>query len=497
MSTIPSPRTTSAAGPGEVPGFSEADPTDNGARGPGRPVRPGWLLLIVLLGQFMAILDSFVVNVATATIRTELHASGSGLQLVVAGYTISYAVLLITGARLGARHGHRRVFLAGLALFTLASLLCGLADGTGVLIAFRFVQGAGAAVMLPQVLSLIQRTYDGPARARALGLFSAVIASGAAIGMIVGGLLVDADLFGWSWRPVFLVNVPIGLLLLLLGVRLMPRDEPRAGERARGLDLPGLVLLAAAVMCFTVPMVLGEEQGWPLWTWLSFALCAVLAAAFAGYEARLARRGGAPLIAPVVLRAPGVPRAVARLGLTMAMNAGVLLSLSLHLQSGLGFGPLRTGLTFLPTAVAFGAVGLNWRRLPERWHAALPTAGLLLAAVSFAGTGLVLRDGGDGGLWLYAVLLGGGGGLGLAFSPTLGRTLAGVRPEHAADASGLLTTTSQLGLLTGVAVYGAGYLAEAGGGTAVSSAHGVWVTSLALAGTAVAAVGTVLPRRRR
>ncbi|MBZ4318153.1 MFS transporter [Streptomyces huiliensis] len=496
MSTIPSPRTTS------VPGPSEAGPTDNGP-GPGRSgrsARPGWLLLIVLVGQFMAILDSFVVNVATATIRSELHASGSGLQLIVAGYTISYAVLLITGARLGARHGHRRVFLAGLALFTLASLLCGLADGAGGLIAFRFVQGAGAAVMLPQVLSLIQRTYDGPARARALGLFSAVIASGAAIGMIVGGLLIDADLFGWTWRPVFLVNVPIGLLLLLLGIRLMPRDEPRAGERARGLDLPGLVLLAAAVMCFTVPMVLGEEQDWPLWTWLSFALCALLAAVFAGYEARLARRGGAPLIAPVVLRAPGVPRAVARLGLTMAMNAGVLLSLSLHLQSGLGFGPLRTGLTFLPTAVAFGAVGLNWRRLPERWHGALPTVGLLLAAVSFAGTGLVLRDGGDGGaggLWLYAVLLGGGGGLGLAFSPTLGRTLAGVRPEHAADASGLLTTTSQLGLLTGVAVYGAVYLAEAGGGAGASSAHGVWITSLALAGTAVAAVGTAFPHRGR
>ena len=180
-----------------------------------RPVRPGLVLAVVLIGQFMAVLDASIVNVAAPSIHASLRASGAGLQLVVAGYTITYAVLLVTGARLGDILGHRRVFLAGLVLFTLASLGCGLAGTASLLIALRFVQGAGAAVMIPQVLSLIQRTHAGPARARAMSRYSAVLAGGAVVGQVVGGLLISANLFGSSWRPVFLVNVPIGVLLLV------------------------------------------------------------------------------------------------------------------------------------------------------------------------------------------------------------------------------------------------------------------------------------------
>ncbi|NUP39409.1 MAG: MFS transporter, partial [Streptomyces sp.] len=210
-------------------GSSKSDATDNRPRR--RAPGPGRLLTIVLLGQLMAVLDVFIVNVAAPALSTDLHASGAGLQLVVAGYTISYAVLLITGARLGALIGHRQAFLAGLTVFTAASLACGLAPGTGALIAFRFIQGAGAAVMLPQVLSLIQRTFTGASRARALGAYSAVLASGAAVGQVLGGALVQADLFGTGWRPVFLVNVPIGLALLVLGPRWLrgAEESPAAG----------------------------------------------------------------------------------------------------------------------------------------------------------------------------------------------------------------------------------------------------------------------------
>ncbi|MFE7119278.1 MFS transporter [Streptomyces sp. NPDC057654] len=488
---------------------SKDDGTDNRRRGAGarqppirRPARPGRLLAIVLTGQFMALLDAFIVNVAAPAIRSDLHASGSELQLVIAGYTIAYAVLLITGARCGDRFGHGRAFMAGLAVFTAASLACGLAGDTGQLIAFRFVQGAGSAVMLPQVLSLIQRTYTGSSRGRALGAYAAVLASGAAAGMAVGGVLVSADLFGAGWRPVFLVNVPIGLLLLALAPKALPRGRGEPGEGAegarRGFDLPGLVLLAGAVMALTVPLVLGEEQGWPLWGWLSLAGSAVLATVFAVYESRLARRGGAPLIAPRVLRAPGTPLAVARIGLAMALNAGFLFALTLHLQSGLGYSAMRAGLTFVPVSVAFGVIGLNWRRIPERWHGALAPGGFLLAAVSLAGVGLVLRDGGSGGPGLYAALTGVGLGIGGAYSPTLTRALAAIRREDAADASGVLVTTAQLGLLAGVAVFGAVFLGGAGAGSgARSSAYALWATALALAGTAVAAAGAGLLRRRR
>nr|WP_245997626.1 MFS transporter [Streptomyces armeniacus] len=445
----------------------------------------------------MALLDVFIVNVAAPTIRTDLHASGAGLQLVLAGYTISYAVLLITGARLGARFGHGRVFLQGLVLFTAASLACGLASGTGQLIAFRFVQGAGAAVMVPQILSLIQRTFTGPARARALGAFAAVIATGAAAGQIVGGVLVSADLFGAGWRPAFLLNVPIGVLLLALGLRVLPREEREArnAERARGLDLAGLLLLAAAVCLFTVPLVLGQERDWPAWCRLSLALSAVVLAVFAAYETRLARRGGSPLIAPRVLRAPGISLAVVRIAVVMAANAGLLFALSLHLQGGLGYSALRTGLTFGPTAVAFGAVGLLWQRLPERVLRTAVPGGFVLAAVSYAALGWVLRDGGDGGVWLFAAFAGIGLGLGFGYSPTLTRALGSVRPQEAADASGLLTTVTQLGMLIGIATLGTLFLnrLEATG----TSADALWATGLALAGTsALGALAGFLRRAR-
>ncbi|MCG0288294.1 MFS transporter [Streptomyces sp. PSAA01] len=498
-------------------------PVVRGRRAP----RPGWLLAIVLTGQLMAVLDVFIVNIAAPTVRADLHASGAGLQLVIAGYTISYAVLLITGARLGALIGHRRMFLTGLAVFTGASLACGLAATTGQLVAFRFVQGGGAALMLPQVLSLIQRTFTGGSRARALGAYAAVLASGAAGGQIVGGALVEADLLGSGWRPVFLVNVPIGLLLLILGPRLLhepaalplpaapprPADPPlpaapprpraegpaarRSGPYLPGLDLPGLVLLAAAVLLFTVPLVLGQERGWPLWGWITLGLSAVLVALFAAYETRLARRGGTPLISPRVVRAPGMPLAVIRIALGMAANAGFMFAMTLHVQGGLGYSPLRAGLTFVPMAVAFGVVGLNWQRLPARWQAVAVPGGFLLAAASFAGAGLVLRGGTDGGPWLLVALTAAGAGLSFAYSPLLTRTLTTVRQQDAADASGVLVTAAQLGLLTGVAVFGAVFLGATDGTvpSVGASAGALWVTCVALAGAALCGVLMSLVRR--
>src|SRR6201995_1538914 len=184
--------------------------------GSGRRVTPpAGALAIVLTGQIMAVLDTNIVNLAVPAMHATPGASGASLQLIVAGYTIAYAVLLVTGARLGDILGHRRVFLAGVTLFTLASLGCGLAPTTGVLVVLRFVQGIGAAAMIPQVLSLIQRTYTAPGpRARAMSLYATVISGGAVLGQVVGGLLVSANLFGSSWRPGLLVYVPAGLLFL-------------------------------------------------------------------------------------------------------------------------------------------------------------------------------------------------------------------------------------------------------------------------------------------
>ncbi|MEV5969989.1 MFS transporter [Streptomyces sp. NPDC051921] len=463
----------------------------------GTDKRPGALLAVVLAAQFMALLDVFIVNVAAPTIRTELAADGAGIQLVVAGYTIAYAVLLITGARLGDLFDHRRVHLVGLAVFTAASLACGLAAGTGQLIAFRVVQGAGSALMIPQVLSLIQRNFTGEARVRALGAYSAVLATGAAAGQVVGGVLVSADLFGTGWRPVFLVNVPIGLVLLVLGAKALPRDTDTGAARSRSLDLPGLLLLAGAVSLLTVPLVLGQEEDWPLWTWLSLGASLVLFAAFGAYEAGLARRGGAPLIAPRVLRVPGIGQAVLRIAAVMAVNAGFLFTVTLHLQGALGQSALRAGLTFGPSAAAFGIVGLTWRRWPARLQRLLVPGGFLLTAAAVLGVGAVLRGGGSGGWLLHPVMCALGVGLALAFSPALTGALATVRPEDAADAGGLLATVTQLGQLIGVATFGSLYLGAVAGPGARASAEALGQGTLALAAAALLGASVGLPGRRR
>ncbi|MFJ2701731.1 MFS transporter [Streptomyces sp. NPDC087428] len=480
---------------------SEATPRSVSSRTPTTDNRPGRLLALVLAAQFMALLDTFIVNVAAPTIRTELGSSGAGLQLVVAGYTISYAVLLITGARLGSVFGHGRAHLAGLAVFTVASLACGLATGTGQLIAFRVIQGIGAAVMIPQVLSLIQQHFSGEARVRALGAYAAVLATGAAAGQVVGGVLVSADLFGAGWRPVFLVNVPIGLVLLVLGVRVLP-GVPRAGRarhaaRDRGLDLAGLLMLAAAVVLFTVPLVLGQELGWPAWTWICLLASAVFFAGFAAYGTRLAARGGAPLIAPGVLRLPGIARAALRIFLVMGINAGFLFVMTLHVQGGLGYSALRSGLMFVPTAVAFGAVGLTWRRWPAGLQGVLAPGGFALVALGSAALGHLMCDGGDGGALLYVVFVVIGAGMALGFSPTLTGALANVRPEDAADASGVLVTVTQLGQLIGVAGFGTLYLNRLDTPGAQGSGEALWVCALALSAAALVGVLVGLVRRRR
>ncbi|MER7707859.1 MFS transporter [Kitasatospora sp. NPDC097605] len=459
------------------------------AAGPGAAsvARPGPLLALVLSGQFMAVLDTAIVNVAVPTVRTDLHASGAALQFVVAGYTISYAVLLVTGARLGARYGYSRVFQSGLAAFTAASLACGLAPATGWLIAFRLLQGAGAALMVPQVMSLIQRTFTGRDRVRALGLYSAVLAGGIAAGQVLGGVLVSADLFGSGWRPVFLVNLPIGVALLAAGARLLPRLP---GDRDRGFDLPGLLVLAAALGLLVVPLVLGHELGWPGWGWAMLGASALLFALFAVVERRLARRGGQPLISGRVLGAAGLLPAVGAVFMILLAFAGFMFSFALHQQSGLGYSALRAGLCSAPIAAGFGVASLYWQRLPRRLHGLLPPLGTGLLAVGYLLLGLLLRDGsglGAAPLLLSAVL-----GLlaGCAYAPLFGRALARVAPADAADASGFVVTAVQLGQVVGIALLGSVFLGAADlPAPAGDSGHALLLTTAVIGGAVALGAG--------
>ncbi|WP_406198489.1 MFS transporter [Kitasatospora sp. NBC_01560] len=469
-------------------------PAAVGSGTPTRAVRPGLLLALVLCGQFMAILDVSIVNVAVPTIRTDLHASGAALQMVIAGYTIAYAVLLITGARLGARHGYSRLFQAGLAAFTAASLACGLAPATGWLIAFRLLQGAGSALMVPQVMSLLQRTFTGTARTRALGLYSGVLAGGMAIGQVLGGVLVDADLFGTGWRPVFLVNVPIGLALLAAGARLLPRLP---GDRDRGFDLPGLVVLGAALGLLVVPLVLGHELGWPVWGWAMLAASAVLFGLFVVVERRIARRGGSPLISGRVLAAPGLRPAAGAIFMIMAAFAGFLFAFALHQQAGLGHDALRAGLCSAPVAIGFGLSSLRWHRLPGRLHGVLPLLAAALLAPGYLSLGVLLGDGAEIGTMALVLMTVLGLIAGCSYSPLFARALAGVAQADAADASGVMVTVVQFGQVVGVAVLGSVFLGATDlPSTARDSGHALLVTTVVIAGAiAVAAVFAARARR--
>jgi MFS family permease len=429
----------------------------------------GWLMLaVLLLGQFMCVIDVLVVNVAMPSIATSLHASGASLQLIVGGYTIAYAMLLITGARIGDRYGRRRTYLAGVLVFTAASLACALAPDSQALIGFRFVQGAGAAVLVPQVFSIIQLTFTGPARARALSAYAAVLSAGAVAGLVLGGVVVTANLFGTSWRPVFAINVPLGIVLALLVPRLVPPDESPAEPRAtRGLDLAGLLAAACSVLLIVLPLVLGREAGWPAWCFGSVAVGAALAAGFVLIERRVAARGGDPLLNLAVLRAPALPSGLATLAVTQVGYGGLLFTSTLYLQEGLGQSALRTGLSYLPMAATFGLAGYNWRRLPAAAQRVIVPAGLAVSALAYLGIAAGLHgyadhgDTGGVGALTWAGLAMAGLGLGLSISPLLTQSLVHVPASRAADASGLLTTTVQLGQLMGVAAIGSVYLARA------------------------------------
>ena len=463
------------------------------------PARSPWAALaVVLTGQFMAVLDASVVNVAAPSIHASLHTSGAGLQLVIAGYVITYAVLLVTGARVGDILGHRRMFLAGLAVFTLASLGCGLATSTSVLVTLRFIQGAGAAAMIPQVLSLIQRTFTGAARGRPMRLYAAVLAGGAVTGQVVGGVLVSADLLGGTWRPVFLLNVPIGAILFLAGLRTLPNGR---GEPGRTLDLAGLATLTPAVLALILPLVLGQSEHWPAWGWACLAGSGVLFALFAVVERRAAARGGSPLIPGRLLRLPGTAAGIGALFCVMAVFGGFFFVLALHLQGGLGYSPMRAGLTFAPAGLAFAVVSLNWQRLPAGRHVSVSIAGFAIYGAGLLMLAAQLRGGGHGGAWLAVALVLVGAGMAAAFSPLMTAVVMRVPVTDAADATGVIVTVNQLALVVGVATFGTLYLNLAGrlpqdavAGFRPVSAHAVAVTCVVLAAGAV--IGGILTALR-
>lgn len=453
------------------------------------------ILAILLTGQFMANVDTAVANIAAPSIGATLGASEGQVALVVSGYVVAFAVLLITGARLGSTWGYRRVFLLGLQVFTVASLACGLAPEVYSLTVARFVQGAGAALMVPQVLSGIQLYFAGRDRVEALGYFSIALSGGAVAGQVLGGLLIAADLFGTAWRPIFLINVPIGVALWLVARRELPADADAdaedvgagaddVGGQRQSIDLRGVLTLSLAVLLVIVPLLLGSERGWPLWSWLCLACSVPVVALFELGERRIATRGGRPLIARPVLRTPAVRAGLLAHALTTATYFGLLFVLALYLQQGLGKGPAYSGFAMVVWVAAFGLAGPILPRLPEsfRW---MPVIGCLILAAGYLAVLAYLLLGGEAGPLLFVLLGIGGLGLGFSSNTLIGAVTSATPTQYAADASGVIATNAQLSGALGVAVGGAVYAGVAGPVHALSVVLAGFA-GLALAGAASA-----------
>lgn len=296
-------------------------------------------LPIVLTGVFITILDFFIVNVAVPSIQSDLHASTAAVQWTVAGYGLAYGSGLILGGRLGDIFGRRRMFAFGLALFTLASVACGLVPDAATLVAARVAQGASAALLAPQVLAILRTAYSGHAQVRAINFYALTMGLAAVFGQLIGGLLIQANLLGMGWRACFLINVPIGVAALAMTRRMVPESRPDGAVR---LDLGGAALVTLALVAALLPLIEGREQGWPLWTWLSPATAAALFLAYAR------RRHESPLIDLTLFRERAFTAGLlTQLAFTMGMAAYFLI-FALYVQEGRDLDALQAGLTFVP-----------------------------------------------------------------------------------------------------------------------------------------------------
>ncbi|MGW1131093.1 MFS transporter [Streptomyces griseoluteus] len=413
--------------------------------------RRRWIALaIVMTAAFMDLVDVTIVNVAIPSIQRDEGASFSQIQWITAGYALAFAAGLITGGRLGDIHGRRRLFLLGVGGFTLASALCGFAVDPAMLVTARILQGGMAAMMVPQVLSIVHATFPAHERGKVFALFGAVVGMGAVSGPLLGALLTEWNLFGLEWRPIFLINLPVGIAAVLLGRRFI--SESRA-PRALKLDLVGVTLVTLGLLMLLYPLTRGRELGWPLWGHLLMAGSLPVFAALVAYERRKAARDGSPLVELSLFRVRSFAAGIA-VQTVFGVALGVFfLVWTLYMQIGLGWSVLRAGLTGVPFSLAVStAAALSVQFLVPRFGRRVLQAGALTMGL---GVLLYIWESDRYGLaiasWQMALpLVVMGGGMGLIVAPLTDAVLSEVPREHAGSASGLINTVQQMGNALGL-----------------------------------------------
>ncbi|MFD2122238.1 MFS transporter [Streptomyces cirratus] len=417
-------------------------------------------LAVLLVAKLMDILDQSVALTALPAIQESIGAGPAAVQWVTAGYSLTVAVGLITGGRLGDIHGRRKVLLVGTVVFVVASLLCGIATGPGVLIAARVLQGAGVALMIPQVLATLHVTLDGENRSRAFGLYGAVLSLANVMGPVLGGLLTQVDLFGLSWRPIFLINVPVGLAVVLVGTRFIPESTARTADR---LDLTSMLLSAPAVVLIILPLTEGHAHHWPLWCFASLAAGLLVLGAF--LRRQQLRKDDAPLVALSLFRGKQFLRRPVRAADARPAVRAVLHDLDSVPPARVGHEPAggRRGLRAARSRRAGRCDGRDEDR--RRFGRRLPQAGSLIALAAMGAYGLQV-SGRQADLTILAmtvpvILI--GFGLGMVGGPLADMSLAEVPHEQAGCASGLFNTAMHLGIAFGSALTALVFFSTTGG----------------------------------
>lgn len=454
------------------------------------------ILALVLVAECMDLLDGTVVNVAAPTIRRDLHASTAALQWVIGGYALAFAVVLITGGRLGDMYGRKRLFLIGAIGFVAASLACGLAAGPVMLIGCRLAQGAAAALLVPQGLGIIREVFAPAEQGGAFALFGPVIGLSAVLGPIIGGALIAADAFGTGWRLIFFVNLPLGLIAAIGAVRLMP--ESRAPRRTR-LDPTGTALGALGMGLLIYPLIQGREAGWPAWTYLMVAASALSFGLLVAWSRRVRRRGGDPLIEASIFGHPAYTIGIAGIVVFFSGMVGTLLVLTLYLQFGEHFSAIHAGVTLAPFALgsAIGATAAVTVLVARLGRATLQLGAVVAAVGVWWLREIVVAHGlSTTSVELIPAQAIVGIGLGLVISPLFDFILASVTDDEVGSASGVLNAVQQLAGAIGVAAIGTIFFSVLDGAGFVTALSRCLLVELATMPVLLVLTGLLPPHAR-
>lgn len=410
-------------------------------------------MVVLILGSFMNLMDTTIVNVALPDIQTDLTATAAAVQGVVGAYALAFACMLITGGRLGDIWGRRLIFVIGIGGFTLASLLAALSHDGGSLVALRAVQGVFAGVMVPQVLGAAQALFTPKERTPIYGVIGAVAGLAAVAGPLLGGWLVTSDAFGSGWRSIFIVNVPIGLILVVLAMWSVP--ESKSPDRLR-LDITGVILVTAGIVLIVYPLIQGRQEGWPAWSWVMLGAAPIVLAIFILVQHRKEGRAESTLLPPSLVRVPGYAAGLAVILSFQAGMVGFFLILSLYLQDGLHYTALSTGLTLLSFTIGAFIGSAIAVPLVIKLGKTLMITGAILSAAAIGWTNLIVAGQGQAlaGTDLLIPLGLGGIGLTITVVPLVDVALANVPLATAGAASGALSTFQQVGGSIGVAIVG-------------------------------------------